>query len=70
LGWLEKYPNYQANDFYITSESYGGHFMPMLAYEIVTHNQDKKINFKGFAVGNPYTYDFTNNIAQFDKFWG
>jgi len=65
-----KYPNYKSNDFYITSESYGGHYMPMLAYEIATHNDNHAINFKGFAVGNPYTDAFTNNVAQFDKFWG
>ena len=23
-GWLTAFPNYQSNDFYITSESYGG----------------------------------------------
>ena len=26
-GWLEAFPNYQTNDFYITSESYGGHYV-------------------------------------------
>eukprot|EP00475_Leptophrys_vorax_P033926 TRINITY_DN5413_c0_g1_i1.p2 TRINITY_DN5413_c0_g1~~TRINITY_DN5413_c0_g1_i1.p2 ORF type:complete len:481 (+),score=93.43 TRINITY_DN5413_c0_g1_i1:1740-3182(+) len=73
-GWFKKYPNYQSNDFYITSESYGGHYMPTLALEIVnrqsTAPSDIRLNFRGFAVGNPYTDAFSNNVAMFDKFWG
>jgi carboxypeptidase C (cathepsin A) len=73
LGWFKKYPQYRTNDFHITSESYGGHYMPMLAYEILVRQevvQNDKINFKGFAVGNPYTDEFTNRVARFNKFWG
>eukprot|EP01084_Bolivina_argentea_P255708 430212_1 len=58
LGWLNKYPNYQSNDFYITSESYGGHYMTTLAKQIIMgNNADNKpqINFKGIFVGNPAT---------------
>lgn len=43
---------------YITSESYGGHYMPQLSQEIVDRNtagQDPQLNFKGMAVGNPGT---------------
>lgn len=72
-GWLERFPQYRSNDFYITSESYGGHYMPTLAWEIVRRNlegKDTPINFKGFAVGNAYTDAFTNNVAQYDKYWG
>ena len=91
--FLERFPEYQSNDFYITAESCaspcrapvglrfalsfscpplpfrshvpsllhafrasdGGHYMPTLAKYILDHNDDKLINFKGFAVGNPFT---------------
>jgi carboxypeptidase C (cathepsin A) len=73
-GWFKRYPQFQGNDFYITSESYGGHYMPTLAWEILTRQKSSKtdipLNFKGLAVGNPYTDAFINNNAMFDKFWG
>lgn len=65
LQFLERFPQVKENDFYLTSESYGGHYLPTLAKEIVDNNGDSAINFKGFAVGNPYTNGFTNNVAQF-----
>lgn len=52
--FLERFPAVAANDFYITAESYGGHYMPTLAKYIMDH-QPNSINFKGFAVGNPFT---------------
>ena len=48
-----KFPDYSTRPLYITSESYGGHYMPTLAAEIV--RQNVLTNFKGFAVGNPLT---------------
>ena len=67
--FLERFPERKKNDFYISSESYGGHYMPQLAKQIVDNNDDKSINFKGFAVGNPYTNAFTNNRAQFRAYY-
>ena len=29
LEFLERFPEYGANEFYITAESYGGHYMPV-----------------------------------------
>jgi len=52
--FLERFPAVATNDFYITAESYGGHYMPTLAKYIMDH-QPNSINFKGFAVGNPFT---------------
>ncbi len=57
---FQRFPEYSSNSFYISSESYGGHYMPTLARKIVEENNNllstkPKINFKGFAVGNPYT---------------
>lgn len=66
-GWLEKFPQYRTRDFFITGESYAGHYIPTLSLKIVQGNADKAnkpINFRGFAVGNP-----TTNIST-DFFWG
>ena len=53
VNFLKRYPDYAERPLYITSESYGGHYMPTLAAEIVRQNVLK--NFRGFAVGNPLT---------------
>eukprot|EP00904_Undaria_pinnatifida_P014235 jgi/Undpi1/9942/HiC_scaffold_28.g12396.m1 len=76
-GWLDRFPHYRSNDFHISSESYGGHYMPQLAEEILKRNDqvrvDKSapvINFAGFLVGNPYTDARSNQVAQYQKYWG
>ena len=54
-----RFPHLKPNDFYISAESYGGHYVPQLAQVIVTENDkaptDLKLNFKGFLLGNPLT---------------
>lgn len=71
--FMKRFPEYSSNDLYITSESYGGHYMPTLAKEIVDQNtagNNPKLNFKGFAVGNPYTDVYSGTPAMIDTFWG
>ncbi|KAJ1425470.1 peptidase S10, serine carboxypeptidase, partial [Ochromonadaceae sp. CCMP2298] len=71
--FLLRFPELAPNELYITSESYGGHYMPTLAKEIVDMNAagaNPIINFKGFAVGNPYTTPYSGTPAMFDTFWG
>jgi serine carboxypeptidase-like clade 2 len=56
--WFDKFPEYRSNDFYVTGESYGGHYVPTLANVILDKNlagRDPKINIKGIMVGNPGT---------------
>lgn len=60
-----KFPQFKTNDLYITGESYGGIYVPYLAFQIYEHNTlasvrgGEQINLKGFAVGNGATdYDF------------
>ena len=66
--FLERFPEYKKNDLYLTSESYGGHYIPELAWEIINDNSD--INLKGFAIGNPFT-DYASGVyAQLEAYWG
>jgi len=71
--FLKRFPQYSSNPLYISSESYGGHYMPTLAKEIVDQNSAGKnpiLNFKGFAVGNPYTNTYSGTPAELDTYWG
>jgi len=50
--WFEKYPEYRKNDFYVTGESYGGHYVPQLCEQILQQDTKGEINIKGFMAGN------------------
>lgn len=55
VNWLERYPQYKTRDFYITGESYAGHYVPQLAYTILSRNKYTNqtiINLKGIAVSS------------------
>jgi carboxypeptidase C (cathepsin A) len=59
LNWFKEFPEFKQNDLYITGESYGGIYVPYLAYRLHTHNQTTQtggdIKLKGIAVGNGVT---------------
>lgn len=65
--FLVIYPQFASNKFYITSESYGGHYMPTLAQKLVDNGG---VNFKGFMVGNPLTYLQYTNYGQYGTWYG
>ncbi|GAB2267491.1 Serine carboxypeptidase II-2 [Dionaea muscipula] len=72
LKWFERFPQYKGRDFYITGESYGGHYVPQLSQAIVKHNSatnDKSINLKGYMVGNALTDDYHDHIGLFQFLW-
>ena len=74
--FMQRFPEYNSSDLYISSESYGGHYMPTLAKQIVDENTaaattgNQKLNFKGFAVGNPATTFYSAIPAGLDTYWG
>ncbi|WVY95752.1 hypothetical protein V8G54_027903 [Vigna mungo] len=53
-----EHPQYAKNDFFITGESYAGHYIPAFATRVHRGNKAKEgihINLKGFAIGNGLT---------------
>ncbi|XP_071932759.1 serine carboxypeptidase-like [Coffea arabica] len=62
--FFRKHPEYAKNEFYITGESYAGHYVPALAGRVNQGNKNKEgilINLKGFAIGN----GLTNPLIQY-----
>ncbi|KAG8063200.1 hypothetical protein GUJ93_ZPchr0003g16632 [Zizania palustris] len=72
INWLKKFPEYQGRDFFITGESYAGHYIPELANLIVFNNRDSnstKVKLKGVAIGNADLHDNLTLRASFDYYW-
>ncbi|PIA28053.1 hypothetical protein AQUCO_07300021v1 [Aquilegia coerulea] len=73
FNWLKKFPQFDSNDFYISGESYAGHYVPQLAELVYDRNKDKTnypvINLKGFIVGNPETEDNYDYNGILDYAW-
>ncbi|XP_047311469.1 serine carboxypeptidase-like [Impatiens glandulifera] len=65
--FFKEHPQYLKNDFYITGESYAGHYIPALATRVHNGNKNKEgalINLKGFAIGN----GLTNPAVQYNAY--
>nr|CAD1829726.1 unnamed protein product [Ananas comosus var. bracteatus] len=73
INWLRRFPQYQDHDFYISGESYGGHYVPQLAELVYERNKDRQkyqyINLKGFIVGNPETNDYYDYKGLAEYAW-
>ncbi|KAH7655701.1 Peptidase S10 serine carboxypeptidase protein [Dioscorea alata] len=72
INWLERFPQYKGRDFYITGESYAGHYVPELADTIITKKKNinhTNINLKGIAIGNGYFDGVLNFKAMIDYIW-
>ncbi|KAL0365430.1 UNVERIFIED_CONTAM: Polyadenylate-binding protein RBP47 [Sesamum angustifolium] len=72
LNWFEQFPEYKTRDFYITGESYAGHYVPQLASLILKNNKITNhtvINLKGIAIGNA-EIDFEDELSgMYDYYW-
>nr|GEW44772.1 serine carboxypeptidase-like [Tanacetum cinerariifolium] len=56
--FFTEHPEFVDNDFYITGESYAGHYIPAIAARVHQGNKAKEgihINLKGFGIGNGLT---------------
>ncbi|XP_038718221.1 serine carboxypeptidase-like [Tripterygium wilfordii] len=56
--FFQKHPEFIENEFFITGQSYAGHYAPALTSRILQGNNENKkiyIKIKGFAVGNGLT---------------
>ena len=71
IEFFKVFPEFKNNKLYLTSESYGGHYIPMWSKELIKYNKEhNEFNFKGMILGNPFiTYD-TGEDAQIETFWG
>jgi len=67
--FLARFPELKQRPFYLSSESYGGHYLPTLAKYLV-ENPVAGLDFQGFLVGNPLTYLKFRNYGQYATFWG
>ncbi|XP_072973915.1 serine carboxypeptidase 24-like isoform X1 [Typha angustifolia] len=72
IGWFSRFPQYKYRDFYISGESYAGHYVPQLAKKIVEYNKASSkpfINLKGVLVGNAVTDNYYDNIGTVSYWW-
>ncbi|KAM3762295.1 hypothetical protein ACB098_01G333500 [Castanea mollissima] len=72
LKWFERFPQFKGRDFYISGESYAGHYVPQLSQAIVRYNsalKEKAIKLKGYMVGNALTDDHHDHLGVFQFLW-
>eukprot|EP00435_Cladocopium_sp_Y103_P051671 s423_g16.t1 len=68
MKFYERYPALKAHDFYLSSESYGGHYLPTLGKVLI--EKGGVPSFKGMMVGNPLTYMPYRDYGFFGTAWG
>ncbi|XP_020584974.1 serine carboxypeptidase-like 40, partial [Phalaenopsis equestris] len=72
VNWMERFPQYKNRDFFITGESYAGHYVPQLAYTILMRTKTasgKAINLKGIAIGNAFVDYIANAKGTIEYLW-
>lgn len=65
-----KFPQFKANPFFVTGESYAGIYVPTLSVQILRNSPD--INLQGYAIGNGYLDQekLGNSLILFGYFHG
>ncbi|CAM1505608.1 Fc.00g112450.m01.CDS01 [Cosmosporella sp. VM-42] len=56
--FFKQFPEYAKQDFHIAGESYAGHYIPVFASEILSH-EDRNINLQSVLIGNGLTDGYT-----------
>ncbi|KAK4783307.1 hypothetical protein SAY86_007681 [Trapa natans] len=74
--WMTRFPQYKYREFYISGESYAGHYVPQLAKKVHDYNKGQSqsqsrpfINLKGFIVGNAVTDNYYDNMGTVSYWW-
>eukprot|EP00484_Ammonia_sp_Unknown_P030141 CAMPEP_0197028120 /NCGR_PEP_ID=MMETSP1384-20130603/7892_1 /TAXON_ID=29189 /ORGANISM="Ammonia sp." /LENGTH=642 /DNA_ID=CAMNT_0042457073 /DNA_START=34 /DNA_END=1962 /DNA_ORIENTATION=- len=71
--FINKFPAFAENEFYLSSESWGGHYVPITTYTILQNNENgatPHINLKGFLLGNPSTDSYENTYGFVGDIYG
>ncbi|KAI9153744.1 hypothetical protein LWI28_015875 [Acer negundo] len=70
--WLEEFPQYKDSDFFLTGESYAGHYIPQLASLLMEYNKRpniiRPIKLKAIALGNPLL-DLDISVLSGEYLW-
>lgn len=73
VNWFKRFPQYKSHDFYISGESYAGHYVPQLSEQIFDANKhgpkENYINFKGLMIGNALMDDDTDQTGMVEYAW-
>jgi len=67
--FFDRFPDLKLRPFYLSSESYGGHYLPTLAQQLLLQ-PIPNTSFGGFLVGNPLTYLPFRDYGQYFTAWG
>ncbi|KAH9404020.1 hypothetical protein TYRP_014534 [Tyrophagus putrescentiae] len=72
VSFFKKFPHLKKNKFYMTGESYGGVYLPLLTRKILDNKQENGINLQGIAIGNGvYDIDIlSQSRIEFSYFHG
>ncbi|MEW5301153.1 MAG: hypothetical protein WDW36_004031 [Sanguina aurantia] len=75
LAFMVRFPHLAHRPFFISGESWAGHYIPQLATKIVDGNKMEPktaINLAGLVIGNPYITQANNDLAIYSLFrsWG
>lgn len=61
--FFKQFPEYSNVDFHIAGESYAGHYIPVFASEILSH-EDRSFNLSSVLIGN----GLTNPLVQYEYY--
>ena len=61
--FFKQFPEYAKQDFHIAGESYAGHYIPVMASEILSHKK-RNINLKSVLIGN----GLTDGLTQYEYY--
>jgi len=71
--FLTLFPEFEDREVFLSSESFGGHYLPLTALEVMANNEAGHrplVHLGGFMVGNPYTNGYENTIGAVEAFYG